>query len=158
MKLGMRFWRGLSVVGFVLGSVIFGTLLAGLPAGVGYAQTASSISVEGNRRVEAGIVKSKAARAQSEASAHAAELAADRYSAGAATQLDVTQAQRDAFLAEASAVLARSLDYEATVRRVAQLLVPPVADWCGIDIVDPDGGSRQITSDRLAPSPESVMA
>jgi PAS domain S-box-containing protein len=50
------------------------------------------------------------------------------------------------FLAEASAVLARSLDYEATVRRVAQLLVPEVADWCGIDVLQPDGTTRQITS------------
>jgi PAS domain S-box-containing protein len=50
------------------------------------------------------------------------------------------------FLAEASAVLARSLDYEATVRRVAQLLVPQVADWCGVDVLQPDGTTRQMTS------------
>lgn len=58
------------------------------------------------RRVEAGIVKSRAARAQATASARAAELAGDRYGAGAATQLDVTQAQRDAFLAEAARIQA----------------------------------------------------
>src|SRR5436309_13089438 len=63
------------------------------------------------------------------------------------------------FLAEASAVLARSLDYEATVHRVAQLLVPQIADWCGIDIVQPDGSTRQITSGLEAPELEQfVMA
>lgn len=58
------------------------------------------------RRVEAGLVKSRSARAQSAAAARAAELSADRYSAGVATQLDVTQAQRDAFLASAAKIQA----------------------------------------------------
>jgi outer membrane protein TolC len=61
---------------------------------------------EAFRRVEAGLVKSRAARAQSSAAARAAELSADRYSAGVATQLDVTQAQRDAFLAAAAKIQA----------------------------------------------------
>jgi outer membrane protein TolC len=61
---------------------------------------------EAHRRVEAGIGKSRAARAQASAAAHAAELAHDRYTAGAATQLDVTQAQRDAVLADASRIQA----------------------------------------------------
>ena len=39
------------------------------------------------------------------------------------------------FLAEASAILASSLDYEATLRNVASLAVPQFADWCTVDIV-----------------------
>lgn len=39
------------------------------------------------------------------------------------------------FLAEASAELASSLDYESTLARVAQLAVPTFADWCAIDLV-----------------------
>ncbi|NYG06566.1 GAF domain-containing protein [Phycicoccus badiiscoriae] len=39
------------------------------------------------------------------------------------------------FLAEASAELASSLDYEATLARVAQLAVPTFADWCAIDLL-----------------------
>ena len=50
------------------------------------------------------------------------------------------------FLAEASTVLAGSLDYEATVQRVADLLVPRIADWCGIDVLEPDGSTRQLTT------------
>ena len=42
---------------------------------------------------------------------------------------------RLSFLAEASAELASSLDYESTLARVAQLAVPTFADWCAIDLV-----------------------
>ena len=56
---------------------------------------------------------------------------------------DVTEQQREqqrsAFLAEASLVLASSLDYEQTLQNVAQLAVPEIADWCGVDLVDADG-------------------
>jgi outer membrane protein TolC len=61
---------------------------------------------EAFRRVEAGLAKSRAARAQSAAAERASSLAMDRYSAGVATQLDVTQAQRDAFLATAARIQA----------------------------------------------------
>jgi outer membrane protein TolC len=63
---------------------------------------------EAYQRVEAGIAKSVAARAQARSAKRAAELAQDRYGIGAATQLDVTQAQRDAFLATASQIQADS--------------------------------------------------
>jgi signal transduction histidine kinase len=43
------------------------------------------------------------------------------------------------FLAEASAVLASSLDYEATLGNVARLAVPALADWCLVDLMQPDG-------------------
>jgi outer membrane protein TolC len=56
--------------------------------------------------VRTGIARSRSARAQLDASARAAELARDRYSVGAATQLDLLQAQRDAFSAEAARVQA----------------------------------------------------
>jgi PAS domain S-box-containing protein len=48
------------------------------------------------------------------------------------------------FLAEASSVLASSLDYEATLASLAQLTVPRLADWCGVEIVEEDGQSRQL--------------
>jgi serine phosphatase RsbU (regulator of sigma subunit)/anti-sigma regulatory factor (Ser/Thr protein kinase) len=51
-----------------------------------------------------------------------------------------------AVLAEASAVLARSLEYERTLAEVAQLAVPEFADWCAVDVVQADGSLRQITS------------
>src|SRR5919112_1385230 len=56
------------------------------------------------------------------------------------------------FLAQASGLLAASLDYERTLTEVARLAVPDVADWCGIDIVEADGSTRQVTS--VHPNPE----
>ncbi len=43
--------------------------------------------------------------------------------------------QRAAFLAQASQLLAASLDYEITLRRVTHLLVSSLADWCIVDVV-----------------------
>jgi PAS domain S-box-containing protein len=55
---------------------------------------------------------------------------------------DVTQRKQEesrrAFLADATSVLAESLDYELTVARVAQLAVPRLADWCAVDLLELD--------------------
>ncbi|MEH2368213.1 PAS domain-containing hybrid sensor histidine kinase/response regulator [Nostoc sp.] len=40
------------------------------------------------------------------------------------------------FLAEASSVLASSLDYRTTLTSVAQLAVPTLADWCIVDVIE----------------------
>ncbi len=64
--------------------------------------------------------------------------------------------QRGAFLAEASGVLASSLDYEQTLRNVAQLAVPEVADWCAVDLVDEDGDRIKVCGGaRRSRAPES---
>jgi PAS domain S-box-containing protein len=47
-------------------------------------------------------------------------------------------AERTAFLAEAGAVLAGSLDYMATLKTVANLAVPSIADWCAVDVLTDD--------------------
>jgi GAF domain-containing protein len=46
--------------------------------------------------------------------------------------------KRARFLAEASAVLGASLDYEQTLRRVAELAVTSIADWCTVTALDDD--------------------
>jgi PAS domain S-box-containing protein len=52
----------------------------------------------------------------------------------------VKQAEiRTRLLAEASEVLASSLDYEQTLRNVASLAVPAFADWCGVDLLGERG-------------------
>ncbi|HWH12124.1 MAG TPA: SpoIIE family protein phosphatase [Solirubrobacteraceae bacterium] len=54
----------------------------------------------------------------------------------------VKQAEvRTRLLAEASQILASSLDYEQTLRNVAWLAVPRLADWCSVDLVS-DLGDR----------------
>src|SRR5437763_570162 len=51
---------------------------------------------------------------------------------------------RAAFLAEASAVLASSLDYEKTMQQVAELIVPDLCDWCVIDLMDDEGAVQRV--------------
>jgi signal transduction histidine kinase len=55
-----------------------------------------------------------------------------------------TAERRTAFLAEATQALAGSLDFDATLRRVAKLCVPYLADWCAIDVTDGDDGFRRV--------------
>jgi PAS domain S-box-containing protein len=61
---------------------------------------------------------------------------------------DVTEQKRaerqSAFLAQVSAALASSLDYEQTLRNVAQLAVPEFVDWCAVDLRDEDGDRRPV--------------
>jgi serine phosphatase RsbU (regulator of sigma subunit)/PAS domain-containing protein len=61
---------------------------------------------------------------------------------------DITELKRTEqghrFLADASRVLAGSLNYQETLRAVAQLAVPHVADWCAVDLAAGD------TIDRVA--------
>jgi signal transduction histidine kinase len=53
--------------------------------------------------------------------------------------------RRAAFLAEAGAVLASSLDYDDTLRTIVRLAVPRIADWCALDMATAAG-----TLERLA--------
>jgi len=61
------------------------------------------------------------------------------------------------FLAEASAVLASSLDYEATLRNVARLAVPALADWCLVDLMQPDGKFLRVEVATATPE-DAVLA
>ncbi|MGI8550052.1 MAG: ATP-binding protein [Dehalococcoidia bacterium] len=45
-------------------------------------------------------------------------------------------------LAEASILLTSTLDYQATLGRVAQLAVPYLADWCAVHVIEEDGEVR----------------
>jgi signal transduction histidine kinase/ActR/RegA family two-component response regulator/PAS domain-containing protein len=60
--------------------------------------------------------------------------------------LDITQQKlterRNAFLSEVSAILSSSLDYQVTLGHVAQLVVPELADWCTIDVIEENAVRR----------------
>lgn len=60
------------------------------------------------QEVRADVAKARAAKAEAEASARALVLARERYQAGAATQLDVQQAERDAFSSEVARIAAQA--------------------------------------------------
>ncbi len=59
--------------------------------------------------------------------------------------------QRAAVLARASEELTTSLDYEATLAKVARLAVPHIADWCAVDIVE-DGEVRRLAVAHVDPA------
>jgi PAS domain S-box-containing protein len=52
--------------------------------------------------------------------------------------------RRDAFLAQVSLVLTRSLDYEQTLRTLASLTVAHIADYCAVDMVNEEGDLVQV--------------
>lgn len=68
-----------------------------------------------------------------------------------ATAAATTAVSKLRFLADASAALATSLDYEATLRKVADLAVPDFADWCAIDLVE-DGSFRRVAVSHVDPA------
>jgi PAS domain S-box-containing protein len=65
-------------------------------------------------------------------------------------RVKLERAQR--FLAESSAVLASSLDYQTTLEQVAQLTVPELADWCTVHIVEEKGAVDQIAVAHVDPA------
>ncbi len=76
------------------------------------------------------------AQALERARLYEAELAARQAAERAAT--------RSSWLTEASRVLASSLDYETTLKELAQLVVSEFADWCTIDMAVGDGTAEQL--------------
>ena len=56
------------------------------------------------------------------------------------------------FLAQATKELVSSLDYQATLSRVARMAVPQLADWCAVDILEPDGSLKLLAIAHMDPS------
>jgi PAS domain S-box-containing protein len=73
---------------------------------------------------------------------------------GTCTNIDEQKhhGQTQQFLAEASKLLAESLDSEVTLARLAQLAVPHIADWCSIDVLERDGQLRRVVTAHIDPS------
>lgn len=60
------------------------------------------------------------------------------------------------FLFEASTELSSSLQYDATLSKVARLVVSRVADWCVIDLVEEDGGVRRLVVEHKDPEKQPL--
>jgi len=60
------------------------------------------------------------------------------------------QASRARFLADASAELANSLDYEVTLTSVARMAIPKFADWSGVDLLE-DGRIHRLAVEHFDP-------
>jgi PAS domain S-box-containing protein len=72
------------------------------------------------------------------------------------TSMDITDRKRteqaQQFLAEASQVLSSSLDYQTTLTSIAQLIVPQVADWCTVHLVEEDGSVQSLATTHANPA------
>jgi PAS domain S-box-containing protein len=80
-----------------------------------------------------------------------ANLAAAAIGTAGLYQEQRRQAQDQKFVAEASELLASSLDYEATLANLAKLAVPHFADWCTIDMVGEEGSIERLTVAHVDP-------
>ena len=73
---------------------------------------------------------------------------------------DITEQKRieyeELFLAEVGAVLAQSLDSEATLSSVAQLALRDNADFCAIDLIDERGEFRRATAVGADPAKAAI--
>jgi signal transduction histidine kinase len=65
---------------------------------------------------------------------------------------------RSRFLISASAALSESLDYERTLRRVAQLAVPDIADWCTVTAIDEQGAFKRLAVVHADPTKTALVA
>lgn len=75
--------------------------------------------------------------------------------------LDVTESRHAAadarFLAEAGRQLAGSLDYEVTLRRVARLAVPYLAEYYLVDLLDEEGPPRLVAATHVGAAIEAEV-
>ncbi len=62
------------------------------------------------------------------------------------------------FLAEASRLLAASLDYETTLQSVARIVVPILGDFCFFDVVSPHGTIQRVAGQHANPARQSFFA
>ncbi|MEO8520466.1 MAG: GAF domain-containing protein [Acidobacteriota bacterium] len=85
--------------------------------------------------------------------AAAALATAELYDQQRRERQEAEHARRQAaFLADATALLSRSLDYEHTLAAVARLAVPEIADWCAVDIVDDAGALQRLAVAHVDPA------
>jgi PAS domain S-box-containing protein len=65
--------------------------------------------------------------------------------------------RRLALLAAAGPALSASLDYAKTLEGITRLLVPELADWCLLDVVEEDGSIKQLAAAHADPEKEDLL-
>ena len=69
----------------------------------------------------------------------------------------VAARRRLSLLAAAGPILAASLNYEATLERISRLIVPDLADWCSVDIVDEQSQTHQLAAAHANPDKQVLL-
>jgi serine phosphatase RsbU (regulator of sigma subunit)/PAS domain-containing protein len=62
------------------------------------------------------------------------------------------------YLARASLILAGSMDTDETLRKVADLAIPELGDWCAVHLVGPDGIAEQVAVAHQRPDQLELVA
>jgi len=65
--------------------------------------------------------------------------------------------RRASFLADVGTLLSASFDYASGYRELARLAVPELADYCLIDEVDAEGGTRRVAVSHIDPEKERTL-
>jgi signal transduction histidine kinase/CheY-like chemotaxis protein len=123
----------LGAVDYILAPVIPEVLRAKVSVFVDLFEKTEQIKRQAEERIQ--LEKEQAARAAAEA--------AER---------------RSRLLAEASGVLGSSLDYQTALEGLTRLVVPDLADWCAVYILEPEGSMRHLTSAHIEPAAAELLA
>jgi PAS domain S-box-containing protein len=77
---------------------------------------------------------------------------------GTCTEIDTQKrsAQIQRYLARVSKELSTSLDYQTTLKKISQLCVPEIADWCSVDLYSEEKGIEQVSVAHTDPSKLSL--
>jgi PAS domain S-box-containing protein len=86
----------------------------------------------------------------------ASKIARDISDRKHAEHLVARATERDAFMAEATLTLTSSLDYEHTLRTLARLAVPYLADYCAFDVVTHEGSVARIATVHVLPEKAQI--
>ena len=74
-----------------------------------------------------------------------------------ARELAEAAERKASFLADTTAILGSSLDYDTTLARVARLALPLVADLCAIDLLEADGRTRRVATAHVDAEKETLV-
>ena len=132
----------------------------GTPGEAGDSPIAHALRGESVADVDLDVVRGDGQRRTIRASAAPIRNRTGQVTAAVATFHDVTDAheaqRRAAFLAEASGVLASSLDPHHALTTLARLAVPELGDWCAVDLLEPDGRIRRLLAVHADPAKEQL--
>ena len=123
----------IGAVDYILAPVIPEVLRAKVAVFVDLFKKTEQIKRQAEERIQ--LEKEQAARAAAEAAERRARL-----------------------LAEVSGELGSSLDYQTALEGLTRLVVPELADWCAVHILEADGSMRRLASTHRDPAAAELLA